>query len=230
MDSSDKPDKRLRKLSKRERDIAERYATGLNYRQIAEALFISDRTVRNHISTIYRKLEIGSKVELIQLFASVAETTEEPTAEPDVASLAIKESPLTGWLESLGMGMYATAFAENAIDWELLPTLTDEDLRGLGVEAIGHRKTLVRAIAALSPAPSGAAEHVVGTAERRQLSVLVCGLLNPAALTRQLDAEQLPHLFREYDLVKHFDTTQLSGFWSIQELLFKRIWTDVIQR
>ena len=32
------------------------------------------------------------------------------------------------------------------------------------------------------------------------------------------------------DLVKHFDTTQLSGFWSIQELLFKRIWTDVIQR
>lgn len=51
------------------------------------------------------------------------------------------------WLESLGLAQYADAFAENEITLEVLPTLTDADLRELGVNALGHRKKLLAAIA-----------------------------------------------------------------------------------
>ena len=52
-------------------------------------------------------------------------------------------------LESLGLGQYAQAFRENDIDAEVLPRLTVEDLAGLGVASIGHRRKLLDAIADL---------------------------------------------------------------------------------
>lgn len=54
-------------LSPREREIARLYAVGRTSREIAEELFISPTTVRNHIATIYRKLEIGNKAQLAKL-------------------------------------------------------------------------------------------------------------------------------------------------------------------
>jgi hypothetical protein len=54
-------------------------------------------------------------------------------------------------LEELGLVQYATVFAENAIDLEILPDLTVADLEKLGV-ALGHRKRILKAIAALSAA------------------------------------------------------------------------------
>jgi TolB-like protein len=53
-------------LSERERAVAENYAAGLTYRKIGEALFIAPSTVRTHLSTIYRKLGVTSKVGLIR--------------------------------------------------------------------------------------------------------------------------------------------------------------------
>ena len=52
------------------------------------------------------------------------------------------------WLQQLELGRYAEAFEENAIDWEVLPELTDTDLRELGVTTLGHRKKLLKAISA----------------------------------------------------------------------------------
>ena len=54
------------------------------------------------------------------------------------------------WLNALGLGQYGPAFVANAIDADTLPQLTDGDLRELGVEALGHRKKLMAAIARLS--------------------------------------------------------------------------------
>ncbi len=54
------------------------------------------------------------------------------------------------WLEGLGLGRYAAAFAENDIEFDLLSELTDADLEKLGVSSLGHRKRLLKAIAALS--------------------------------------------------------------------------------
>jgi hypothetical protein len=53
------------------------------------------------------------------------------------------------WLEGLGLSQYAEAFRREAIELSLLPTLTEQDLRALGVEALGHRKRLLASIARL---------------------------------------------------------------------------------
>ena len=53
------------------------------------------------------------------------------------------------WLSGLGLGQYAPAFAANDVDGEVLPELTAEDLIGLGVTSIGHRRKLLAAIGAL---------------------------------------------------------------------------------
>ena len=52
------------------------------------------------------------------------------------------------WLRSLGLGKYEAAFRENEIDETVLPSLTAEDLKELGVTALGHRRKLLDAIAA----------------------------------------------------------------------------------
>ena len=54
-------------LSKRERSIAIKFAEGLTYQQIGEALFIAPTTVRTHLATIYRKLDVHTKAALINL-------------------------------------------------------------------------------------------------------------------------------------------------------------------
>ena len=53
------------------------------------------------------------------------------------------------WLQSLGLERYVPSFRDNEIDWEVLPKLTSDDLREIGVAAVGHRRKLLDAIAAL---------------------------------------------------------------------------------
>ena len=53
-------------LSERELQILELMSKGENYNQIAEATFISPKTVRKHIENIYKKLQVHNKVEAMQ--------------------------------------------------------------------------------------------------------------------------------------------------------------------
>ena len=53
------------------------------------------------------------------------------------------------WLRKLDLERYADAFAANEVDAEILPRLTAEDLKDLGVTLVGHRRRLLDAIAAL---------------------------------------------------------------------------------
>ena len=53
------------------------------------------------------------------------------------------------WLHSLGLGQYVQTFAENDLDLELIPSLSDQDLVSLGVSSLGHCKKLLKAIAEL---------------------------------------------------------------------------------
>ena len=88
---------------------------------------------------------------------------------------------VAGWLRGLGLEQYAPAFRANDVDGEVLPELTADDLIGLGVTSIGHRRKLLAAIAALGP-PTGAQSATSATsastaaptinAERRQLTVM----------------------------------------------------------
>ena len=77
----------LDRLTARERQIAEHYAQGQTYKEAAKALHVSPSTVRNHITTIYRKLEIGNKVELIQLLQSDVESITTLLFEPSSESV-----------------------------------------------------------------------------------------------------------------------------------------------
>jgi len=56
------------------------------------------------------------------------------------------------WLAGLGLGEYASRFAENDIDYTILSDLTDQDLEKSGVASLGHRRKILRAIAALDGA------------------------------------------------------------------------------
>ena len=62
---------------------------------------------------------------------------------------------IADWLEKLGMSEYAQRFAENRIDFSVLPDLTDQDLEKLGV-LLGHRRKMLRAIANLEAAEKSA--------------------------------------------------------------------------
>jgi hypothetical protein len=69
----------------------------------------------------------------------------------------LSDVEIGNWLRSLGLAQYEPAFRENAIDGEVLPKLTSEDLKEIGVVAIGHRRKLLEAIAALgAEAPAAA--------------------------------------------------------------------------
>ena len=99
-----------------------------------------------------------------------------------------------GWLRSLGLDKYEAAFRENEINEKVLPNLTAEDLKDMGVGIVGHRRMLLDAIAALhargrAKAPPAEARPTTlkptqDTAERRQVTVMfsdLVALLKPAA-------------------------------------------------
>jgi SAM domain (Sterile alpha motif) len=96
---------------------------------------------------------------------------------------------LGGWLRSLDLGQYEAAFRENAIDETVLPSLTAEDLKDLGVGIVGHRRKLLDAIAALRAdasakvAPRDAVPAIDRDAERRQVTVMFCDLVGSTALS-----------------------------------------------
>ena len=117
------------------------------------------------------------------------------------------------WLRSLGLGQYEAAFRENAIDGKVLPKLTAEDLKDLGVAIVGHRRMMLSAIEALSApsdAPSPAANSAraassqppptmrVDAAERRPITVMFCDLVGSTSLAARLDAEDWRNLVGAY--------------------------------
>jgi hypothetical protein len=108
------------------------------------------------------------------------------------------------WLRSLGLGRYEAAFRDNEIDETVLPNLTADDLKDLGVSIVGHRRKLLDAIAALrtdvgakAPSPDAANTSSAPTisledrAERRQITVMFSDLVGSTALSARMDPEDL---------------------------------------
>ncbi len=111
---------------------------------------------------------------------------------------------VTAWLRGLGLEQYEAAFRDNRIDAEILPKLTGEDLKDIGVAIVGDRRRLLEAIAALREGvvreeprevPSFAP---VSQAERRQLTVMFCDLVGSTALSARLDPEDLRAVIGAY--------------------------------
>jgi class 3 adenylate cyclase len=123
---------------------------------------------------------------------------------------------ITEWLRKLGLEQYAPEFRDNAIDASVLPNLTAEDLKDLGVTLVGHR--LLDAIAALQaemPATVPAAPRhatIPADAERRQLTVMFCDLVGSTALSRRFDPEDLREVISAYHRAVTEVVTGFDGF------------------
>ena len=131
------------------------------------------------------------------------------------------------WLEKLGLGQYAQRFADNDIEFGILAELTDQDLRDIGISSLGHRRQLLRAIAALdpnsAPNPVAATTPATGSAlpaaaqggeaagERRHVTVLFCDLVDSTRIAAQLDAEEWRDLVGTYLMAASAAVVEMGG-------------------
>ena len=118
------------------------------------------------------------------------------------------------WLRELGLEQYEPAFRANEIDARVLPRLTTEDLKDLGVTLIGHRRRLLDAIAAFSTEVPATPRNAPAQAEaeRRQLTVMFCDLVGSTALSSRLDPEDLRDVIAAYHRAVAGVVAQFDGF------------------
>jgi class 3 adenylate cyclase len=107
---------------------------------------------------------------------------------------------IQSWLTEHGFAKYVEAFASNDIGLDLLPELTDADLKELGVASLGDRKRLLKAIASLSAdtAVPSATPPSPTDAERRQVTVMFSDLVGSTALAARMDPEDLREVISAY--------------------------------
>jgi SAM domain (Sterile alpha motif)/Adenylate and Guanylate cyclase catalytic domain len=139
---------------------------------------------------------------------------------------------IADWLEKLGMSEYARRFAENDIDSSVLPHLSDQDLKEIGV-SLGHRRKMLAAIAELDnasaaapaaspvaprPIPSTAAPPSTSAStasqaagERRYLTVMFCDLVDSTGISAKLDAEEWRDLVGAYVDAASAAVTEMGG-------------------
>src|SRR5438309_11803834 len=101
------------------------------------------------------------------------------------------------WLSGLGLGQYEAVFRESEIDTDVLTELTEHHLKDLGV-SLGHRLKMLRAIRELAGDAAIKAPKRQDAADRRQLTVMFCDLVDSTALTTQLDPEDMGDLLRAF--------------------------------
>jgi predicted ATPase/class 3 adenylate cyclase len=127
---------------------------------------------------------------------------------------------IADWLKKLGMSEYAERFAEERIEIDVLPELTDQDLERLGIP-LGHRRRMLRAIrdlgsasvaVAAPPAPVVTQSTQQDGAERRQLTVMFCDLVGSTALSARLDPEDLREVIGAYHRAVAEIVVGLDGF------------------
>jgi class 3 adenylate cyclase/predicted ATPase len=137
---------------------------------------------------------------------------------------------IADWLKKLGLPEYGERFAENGIDVSVLPHLTDQDLKDMGV-LLGHRRKMLAAIGELSSQPAAprapATDTLVGPTaiptaspiamateaggERRYLTVMFCDLVDSTRIAARLDAEEWRDLVNAYLDDASAAVTELGG-------------------
>jgi class 3 adenylate cyclase/predicted ATPase len=127
-----------------------------------------------------------------------------------------------GWLRSLGLERYEATFRANEITEEVLPRLTAEDLKELGVNALQHRRMLLDAISTLhadakaKTLPPDALPTIEtstkDTAERRQVTVMFFDLVGSTALSARMDPEDLREVISAYQKCVAEIAQRLGGF------------------
>jgi predicted ATPase/class 3 adenylate cyclase len=124
------------------------------------------------------------------------------------------------WLQDLGLGQYEAVFRESKIGADVLPELTETDLKDLGLP-LGDRKRLLKAIANLgttenlplgAPKPAPAPPHPTDSAERRQVTVMFTDLVGSTALSTRIDPEDLREIIGAYHKCVAETVARFDGF------------------
>ena len=125
---------------------------------------------------------------------------------------------IADWLEKLGLGQYAQAFAENEVDVSVLPHLTDQDLKDMGVP-LGPRRKMLAAIsknadaAQETPEPAARAQQKrKDIAERRQITVMFSDVVGSTALSTRMDPEDLREVITAYQKCVTLTVRRFGGF------------------
>src|SRR5262245_6971534 len=131
-----------------------------------------------------------------------------------------------GWLRDLGLGKYQPIFIENAIDFDVLPELTESDLEKIGM-TLGDRKRVIKAIKTMAGGSPGAlvttdventtSSHssnysLLAAAERRHLTVMICDLVGSTALSARLDPEDMGAVIDAFQATCARITLAFEGF------------------
>ena len=129
------------------------------------------------------------------------------------------------WLRSLGLGKYEAVFRDNDIDETVLPSLTHENLKELGMASLGHRVKLLDGIAALRGDASGKTPFVEAAttlstpnappedrAERRQVTVMFSDLVGSTTLSARMDPEDLREVISAYQKCVAKTVERFGGF------------------
>jgi class 3 adenylate cyclase len=119
------------------------------------------------------------------------------------------------WLRQIGLEQYIQLFAEHDISAEVLPHLTADDLKDLGIAVVGHRRRLLVAIEALrgTATPDDTRAPGSGSAsERRQITVLFCDIVGSTPLSTQLDPEEFRDLLSAFQLTVTAAVTATGGY------------------
>ena len=121
---------------------------------------------------------------------------------------------IADWLGKLDLSQYAQLFAENEIDVSVLPHLTDQDLKDMGVP-LGHRRKIFAAVNAgsIHPVPgptTGTKSKTKEEAERRHITVMFSDLVGSTVLSGRMDPEDLREVISAYqkcvvEVVHRFD-------------------------
>jgi len=118
-----------------------------------------------------------------------------------------------GWLTNLGLEQYEAIFRDNDIDASLLRSLTNEDLKEIGVASLGHRRKLLKAIAVLRGGDLRREGVVTGhEAERRQLTLMFCDLVGSTPLASRFDPEDLSEIIGAYHRTVTEAIARFDGF------------------
>jgi class 3 adenylate cyclase len=120
-------------------------------------------------------------------------------------------SGIREWLSSHGLSEYAERFAENRIELSILPDLTDEDLKELGI-LLGDRRRILRLIAEhATHFPALPGSQRLEEAERRQVTVMFADLVGSTALSTGMDPEDLRDVFAAYSSCAEETVSKFGG-------------------
>jgi class 3 adenylate cyclase/tetratricopeptide (TPR) repeat protein len=123
--------------------------------------------------------------------------------------VAQQDNGLAQWLRQLGLGMHVQTLADHDVSWAVLRTLSDADLREMGL-SLGHRRILLAALSGMHALPVSPAG--IPHAERRHVTVMFVDLVGSTALSSQLDLDDLCDVLHDYYAVSTNAIEAAGGF------------------